>query len=113
MDQANSPAVQPAPAAVTTLVCPPYSPAWAPLEIDLNEANGTATVNWDAWIHGGRTSPAFSEGTFPASFNSKSVTFEDKARHFEINRLTGTVVINETDDGFETKWDCQVRKKQF
>jgi hypothetical protein len=106
---------QPALAAVTTLVCPAYSPSWPPLEIELNEAKGTATVNWDAWIGPDRTHPASSEGTFAASFNSKSVTFDDntQSRHFEINRLTGALVIKEENAGFETKWDCRVGKAQF
>ena len=99
----------------TTLVCPAITPSWPTLEIDLNEVQGTATVNWDPWLGpGGRPFPAESQGSFAASFNSKSITFDDnrRQRHFEINRLTGTLVLSQG-EGLVTHWGCHVGKKQF
>jgi hypothetical protein len=113
-------------AETTTLVCPAITPSWPTLEIDLNEAQGTATVNWDAWLGpGGKPFPARSDGSFAASFNSKSVTFDDNHNgynHFEINRLTGTLVLHSSgapwdqspeSDRVATQWGCHVGKKQF
>ena len=79
---------QAARAETTTLFCTRPPPNDRKITIDLNEAKGTANVNYAAWD----TMPAFSFGPVVATFEPKTVTFDTKNgtryEHYTIDRMT-------------------------
>ena len=114
---------QPVLAASTTLVCTRPPPNDRKITIDLNEAKGTATVNYAAWD----SMPASSLGPIAATFDSKTVTFDTKNGtrydHYTIDRVT----LDFTNYGSEGapfdqaaqqdrviyEYTCSIGKKQF
>jgi hypothetical protein len=113
----------------TTLVCAAPSAAWPTLNVELNEAKGTATLNWGAHAPypGGAIMPAYSVGPLTATFDTKSVTFDNNAnnghQHFVIDRMRASVTIygsgslpfdqTPSQDRFVNMFDCQIGKAKF
>ncbi len=114
---------QPALAAPTTLVCTRPPPNDRKITIDLDEAKGTAIVNYAAWD----AMPAFSFGPVAATFGSKTVAFNSKigARYEQstIDRMTldFAAYFSENSpfdqaaqrDRVIYEYSCQVGKAQF
>ncbi|MDE2163354.1 MAG: hypothetical protein KGJ53_09340 [Alphaproteobacteria bacterium] len=100
--------------------------------IDLDEANGTATVTYPAYtfMNNGyqRSVPESSSGTLKAQFDPKTITFDQPgdgggSTHNTINRITGVLLAYvgtrapyeqsaEQDRGIQT-YNCHVGAKQF
>jgi hypothetical protein len=115
---------QPSRAALTTLVCT-NSSAYPTFTVDLDEAKGTATINYPArsFTTPHVDVPAHSDGPFAAKFEAKTVTFDKKVGgdppgndHFTIDRLTGEFQEQVCDprgcSGFAVS-HCHKGEKQF
>jgi hypothetical protein len=116
-------ASQTALAASTTLVCSTGNPREAsPTTIDLNEAQSSVTIHFGSTQCPGCTPdpiPGRTAGPLTAKFAKNAITFAERpdSRSFDytINRLTGIVGVNETQQGqpYHTDWTCHVGKPQF
>ncbi len=109
-------------AASTTLVC--TYPAHRKITVDLNEAQGTAIVNFAAY---GDALPAETLGPLAATFDSNGVIFDYKTGtrydHYTINRITLDFTLAYStgapfdqapqQNRFIMEYTCQVAKAQF
>ena len=118
---ASSPAAR---ADTTTLICNIGDHnQTSPTTIDLDETNGTATINSPAVqlpnISPPTVLPAHSAGPYAAKFDEKTIIFEthdEFHKIYTINRLTGITAVDgsyPSGGAFHADWTCQVGKAKF
>jgi len=115
----------------TTLICDTgQSTDLAPATVELNEAQGAATVNFPPIRNPltNQTIPEASFGPFPAAFDPHTIVFSGNTggknhfsnnlfTNFVINRLTGSLVGSYRDDILGMSgafhWQCRIAQAQF
>lgn len=111
-------------AQTTSLICNAKGtePAYrydGPITVDLNEAQGVATVHYSGMsvttgVANHRVE-AHSIGPVPAKFDSSTITFSGD-RIVVLNRLTGEAVLyfaGHLDNPATESWSCHAAQKQF